>query len=60
MREVRRGGRGPRGGLTRKSCYFYEDEAAALAAAADQARASEAEIIRRAVRRYLRLARGDA
>jgi hypothetical protein len=60
MREVRGRGRGPRGGLTRKSCYFYEDEAAALADAADRARASEAEIIRRAVRKYLRLIRGES
>ncbi len=44
-----------KGALNRKTCYLYDDESAALAAAAADARASEAEIIRRAIRRYLKI-----
>lgn len=42
-------------GLLKETCYFYEDEVEAIAEAARRERCSRAEIVRRAVREYLRL-----
>lgn len=43
------------GGLTRETAYLYEDEEAALEEKAGKERCSKSEIIRRALREYLRL-----
>lgn len=42
-------------GLVREVSYLHEDEVQALAARAKKERASKAEIIRRALRVYLRI-----
>jgi hypothetical protein len=55
--------KGPKGGettvyksgLQRKTCYFYEEEWEALRKAAFEQEAGVAEIIRSAVRKYLKL-----
>jgi hypothetical protein len=44
-----------KGGLVRETAYLYEDEEQALAQRADRERTSKSEIIRRALRAYLRL-----
>lgn len=44
-----------RGGLVREVCYMYEDEAQALGRLADEERCSKSEIMRRALRAYLRI-----
>ena len=47
-------GRSPRGKpMVRKVAYLYEDEADALEAESREKKCSEAEVIRRALRRYL-------
>ncbi len=46
---------GRKGAMVRKIAYLYEDEAAAIVAESDLKNCSEAEVIRRAVRRYLDL-----
>jgi hypothetical protein len=42
-------------GLLKETCYFYEDELEAIAEAARRERCSRAEIVRRAVRAYVKL-----
>ena len=44
-----------RGGLIREVSYLYEDEEKALEAAAQAKRCSKSEVIRRALRCYLRI-----
>ena len=44
-----------RGGLLRKVAYLYDDEADAIEEEAKRKRCSESEVIRRAVRSYLKL-----
>jgi hypothetical protein len=44
-----------REGLLKETCYFYEDEVEAIAAAAKRERCSRAEIVRRAVRAFLEI-----
>jgi hypothetical protein len=44
-----------RGGLIRETAYLYEDEERALEEQARRSRCSKSEIIRRALRAYLRL-----
>jgi hypothetical protein len=44
-----------RGGLIRETAYLYEDEEKALEEQARRSRCSKAEIVRRALRAYLRL-----
>ena len=46
---------GRRGNLRRQICYFYGDESAAIKKEAELKECSEAEVVRRAVRRYLDL-----
>ena len=46
---------GRRAAMVRKIAYLYEDEAAAIEREAEDKKCSEAEIIRRSVRRYLDL-----
>ena len=46
---------GRKGAMVRKIAYLYEDEAAAIVAESEAKKCSEAEIIRRSVRRYLDL-----
>ena len=43
------------GGLTRETAYLYSDEEAALEESAKRERCSKSEIIRRALREYLKL-----
>jgi Ribbon-helix-helix protein, copG family len=43
------------GGLTRETAYLYGDEEAALEETAKKERCSKSEIIRRALREYLKL-----
>ena len=43
------------GGLTRETAYLYGDEEAALETSAQKERCSKSEIIRRALREYLKL-----
>jgi ribbon-helix-helix CopG family protein len=55
-----KGARGKRrsvtqGGLTRVTSYLYEDEIEAVEKAARRERCSQAELIRRAVRAYLKI-----
>ena len=45
-----------RGGLVRVQSYLYGDEMAAVEKAAKRERCSQSELIRRAVRAYLRIA----
>ncbi len=44
-----------RGGLLRKVAYLYDDEADAIEEEAKEKRCSESEVIRRAIRAYLKL-----
>ncbi len=44
-----------RGSMVRKAIYVYEDEAAALEAEAEAKKCSEAEVVRRALRKYLEI-----
>ncbi len=44
-----------RGGLIRKVSYLYDDEAGAIEIEADRKKCSESEVIRRAIRAYLKL-----
>jgi len=44
-----------RGGLVREVSYLYEDEERALETAAQKQRCSKSEIIRRALRHYLKV-----
>lgn len=44
-----------KGGLTRETAYLYEDEEAALEERAAKERCSKSEIIRRALRAYLKM-----
>ncbi len=44
-----------RGGLLRKVAYLYDDEADAIEEEAKRKRCSESEVIRRAIRSYLKL-----
>ena len=46
-----------RGGLVREVSYLYEDEERALEEAARRKRCSKSEVIRRALRSYLRIER---
>ncbi len=48
-------GRSPRGSMVRKVAYLYEDEAEALEAESEAKKCSEAEVIRRALRQYLKI-----
>lgn len=44
-----------KGGLTRETAYLYDDEEQALEERATKERCSKSEIIRRALRAYLRI-----
>ena len=44
-----------RGGLTRETAYLYDDEEGALEQRAAKERCSKSEIIRRALRAYLKI-----
>lgn len=44
---------GRRGNLRKQVCYFYPDESAGIKAEAVEKECSGAEVVRRAVRRYL-------
>jgi hypothetical protein len=44
-----------KGGLTRETAYLYDDEETALEARAQRERCSKSEVIRRALREYLRI-----
>lgn len=52
---VREGKYRTRGGLVRETAYLYEDEERALEERAQRERCSKSEIIRRALREYLRI-----
>lgn len=45
----------PKGGLVREQAYLYEDEERARQERADEERCSKSEVIRRALRAYLKL-----
>lgn len=44
-----------KGGLIRETAYLYDDEEHALEIRAEQERCSKAEVIRRALRAYLKI-----
>ncbi len=46
---------GRKGAMIRKIAYLYEDEAEGLEAESERKKCSEAEVIRRALRSYLKL-----
>jgi hypothetical protein len=50
---------GPNGGLAREIAYLYEDEDVALEERAKKERCSKSEVIRRALRQYLRIEGGE-
>lgn len=54
-KDQRRRPPGRKGAMIRKIAYLYEDEAEGLETEAERKKCSEAEIIRRSLRAYLKL-----